>query len=88
MMFLTVSSVPVTVTFPSLPTAATVTLQQAIRDIAAEYTDVATVATVVTGAQQGGPTTSVSLQRGYFYRFHVSGVSGGTNPTIIAKIGG
>lgn len=81
-------TVPVTVTFPSLPTTATVTLQQAVRDIAAEYTDVATVATVTGGAQQGGPTTSVSLQRGYFYRFHASSVTGGTNPTIIAKLGG
>jgi hypothetical protein len=82
-------TVPVSVTFPSLPTTATVHLQAAIRDIDAEYTNVdgTGIATVAGGVQTAGPLNQVTLQRGYVYRINVSSVTGGTSPSIIAKIG-
>ena len=48
-------TLPVAVSFPTLPTAATVSLQAAIRDIAAEYTTLQAVATVSASAQTVGP---------------------------------
>ena len=78
-------TLPMAVSFPTLPTAVTVSIQSAIRDIASEYTTLQTVATVAASAQTIGPFGYVTLQRGYFYRFSVSGLSG--TGTIIAKVG-
>jgi hypothetical protein len=78
-------TLPLSVTFPTLPTAVTVSIQGAIRDIASEYTTIGIVATVVTGGQTVGPFGQLSLQRGYFYRFAVTGLTG--TGTICAKIG-
>jgi hypothetical protein len=80
-------SLPVAITFPSLPTTATVNLQAAIRDIAAEYTTIQLMATVAGGVQTTAPFSYVTMQRGYFYRLLNSSVTGGTSPTIIGKIG-
>lgn len=72
------------VAYPSIPTAATVKLQGAIHDNDAEYVDVATVSTVTGGSVQ---STSASFTGKFnYYRFSNTGVSGGTNPTIVAKI--
>lgn len=78
-------TLPVAVTFPTLPTAVTVSIQAAIRDIASEYTTLGVVAAVAAGAISAGPFASVTLQRGYFYRLAVTGLSG--SGTITAKVG-
>ena len=80
-------TLPVSVTFPSLPTTMTVTLQAAIKNLDSEYTTLGTVATVAGGAETVGPFAQVQLQRGYCYRFNVTNASGGTAPLIVAKIG-
>lgn len=85
------ATVTAAVTFPSLPTAATVVLQQALKNIDAEFTTIlptggGTAATVAAGVQTVGPVASYTLTRGNFYRFLVSGVSGGTLPTIVGKL--
>lgn len=81
-------TVPLAVTFPTLPTAASVDLQAALHNINSEFTKVATVVVVAAGAYTAGngPFNQVTLQRGYFYRFAVSGLSG--TGTIVGKIGG
>lgn len=78
-------TLPVSVTFPTLPTGATVSIQAAIHNIDSEYTTLGTVATVAASAQTVGPFGQVTLQRGYCYRFLVSGLTG--SGTIVAKIG-
>lgn len=87
-----------TVTFPTLPTAATVVLQGANFDVDSEYTAIATVATVAAGAQStpkvtevqnngGGTTTAINSPVNFrFYRFFTSGITG--TGTIIARIEG
>lgn len=80
-------TVPFSAYCPSLPTAATITLQVAIRDIDAEYTNTSSVVTVASSAYTAGPVVEATLQRGYFYRVKVTGVTGGTSPTVIAKVG-
>ncbi len=80
-------TLPLSVTCPSMPTAATFTLQRAIRDIAAEYTNTSAVVTIAAGAFTAGPCVLATLERGYVYRLAVTGVSGGTNPTVVAKVG-
>jgi hypothetical protein len=81
-------TVSVVCSFPSLPTAATVNLQWAIMDIDSEYENFGTtaVATVAGGAVTVGPGLQFSLNMSRFYRLNATGVSGGTNPTIIGKI--
>lgn len=88
-------SVTVATTFPSLPTAATVTLYTAISntDNPLEWTSMGVVATVAGGAvtapatasPNGGVATFTS-PAGRFVRLVVSGVTGGTSPTVIAKM--
>jgi hypothetical protein len=80
-------TIPLAVTCPSMPTAATFTLQRSIRDIAAEYTNTGAVVTIAGGVFTAGPTVQATLERGYFYRLAVTGVSGGTSPSVIAKVG-
>jgi hypothetical protein len=63
------------------------TLQVAIRDIASEYTNTTTVVTVAAGAYTAGPVVQATLQRGYVYRLAVTGVTGGSAPSLIAKVG-
>jgi hypothetical protein len=80
-------TIPLAVTFPTLPTAASVSLQAALHNVNSEFTNVGSaLVTVASSAYTAGPFAQVTLQRGYFYRFAVSGVSG--SGTIVAKIGG
>jgi hypothetical protein len=86
-------TLPLAVTFPSAPASATVTLQMAVRDIAAEYTtclnpDTGNPIQVTYGGGNYQPVVQAPFQRGYFYRLAVTNVVGGSSPTIIGKIGG
>jgi hypothetical protein len=78
-------TVPFSVTFPTLPTAATVSLQGALRDNNAEYVTLITAGAVAAGAQTFGPFGEATLQRGYLYRFAVTGLTG--TGTVVAKLG-
>lgn len=80
------STVPLSVLFPTLPTAVKVDIQGAQRNVDNEFTTIQNVATVAASASAGGPFQQVTLQRGYFYRLLVSGLTG--TGTIVAKIGG
>jgi len=73
------------VSFPVLPTAVTVKLQQAMKDIDSEYADLATVTSVVAGVQTGGQITLQGVL-GLFLRFNTSGVVGGNSSLIVAKL--
>lgn len=88
-------SITVATTFPSLPTAATVTLYTAISntDNPVEWTQMGVVATVAGGvitvpanASANGGVATFSTPAGRFFRLVISGVSGGTNPTVISKM--
>jgi len=88
-------SITVATTFPSLPTDATVTLYSAIdnSDNPAEWTQMGVVAqvaggvvTVPSNASANGGIATFSTPAGRFFRLVVSGVSGGTSPTLIAKM--
>lgn len=87
-------SITVATTFPSLPTAATVTLYTAIGNTdLAEWTQMGVVATVVGGAvtvpanaSTNGGVATFTTPAGRFFRVVVSGVSGGTTPTLICKM--
>jgi hypothetical protein len=85
-------TVPVAVTFTGgvLPTAITVTLQVAVRDVDAEYTNTSTAVVVAAGAYSAnaGPVVQATLQRAGFYRLKVSGLTAGSATGIIGKIGG
>ena len=83
-------TVPIAVTFPGgvLPTALTTTLQVALRDVDAEYTNTTTAVTVAATAYTAGPVVQATLQRGYFYRLKNSGLTAGSATGIIGKIGG
>ena len=82
-------TLPLAVTFPGnvLPTAVTVTLQVAVRDVAAEYTNTTTVVTVAAGAYTAGPVVQATLQRGYVYRVSISGLTLGSATGITVKVG-
>lgn len=72
------------VSFPTLPTAAVVTLQQAVIDLDAEYADIATVISVSSSAIVSGGQITVDPVLGKFFRFNVSGHTGGG--TIVGKL--
>lgn len=72
--------------FPTFPTAAVVSLQQAVQDLDAEYSTVAIVATVTGGAlSAAGGQFTVDPALGKFFRVIVSGLSGPAS-TIVCKI--
>lgn len=83
-------SITVATTFPSLPTAATVTLYTAINNNpeadSPEWTSMGVVATVAAGAQTLGPLVTFATPAGRFFRVVVSGVTGGTAPTLVCKM--
>lgn len=90
-------SITVATTFPSLPTAATVTLYSAIANNPQagdpEWTQMGVVATVAggaitapTNASPNGGVATFTTPAGRFFRVVVSGVSGGTNPSLICKM--
>lgn len=75
------------VSFPSLPTSVIVTLQQAVVDQDSEYVDIATVVTVSGGVvTAAGGQITVDPVMGRFLRFNNGTVTGGTLPTLIAKL--
>lgn len=73
--------------FPSLPTAAVVSFQAAIHNVDSEFATIAPVTTVVGGAvtAQGNLIEVTSTELNYF-RVLVSGVSGGTSPSVVCKV--
>jgi hypothetical protein len=83
-------TIPFAVTFPGgvLPTAVTATLQRAIRDLAGDYTNTPAVVTVAAAAYTAGPTVQATLERGYFYRCAITGLTLGSATGVIAKVGG
>lgn len=78
-------TIPLAVTFDTIPTAVTVTLQKAIHDTAAEYTNTSAVVTVAASAYTAGPVVEATLERGYFYRVAITSLTGGSK--ICAKVG-
>lgn len=82
-------TIPLSVTFAGgvLPTAVTATLQRAIRDLAVEYTNTSAVVTVAATAYTAGPTVLATLERGYFYRLAITGLTIGSATGVIAKVG-
>jgi hypothetical protein len=85
-------SITVATTFPSLPTTATVTLYTAITnnpqnvEASGEWTSMGVVATVAGGAQTVGPLVTFATPAGRFFRLVVTSITGGTSPTICAKM--
>jgi hypothetical protein len=75
----------VVVSFPTVPTAAVITLQSALFDIDSEYANVATVVSVAGGVVTGGQVI-VDDQADRFYRLNTSGLTG--SGTIVGKING
>lgn len=67
------------------PTTATVTLQEAVQDLASEYQDIGLVCTVAGGMITAGPIASVTSVDGRFYRLNVTNYTGSAT-TIIGKI--
>lgn len=70
------------VTFPQIPSAATVTLQGAMRNFETEYVDLKQI-----GIVAGGAVTQTQAQfagEGMYYRYHVTGVSGAG--TVIGRL--
>lgn len=80
-------TIPLAVTFQTIPTAVTVTLQKAIHDIDAEYTNTTAAVTVAASAYTAGPVVEATLERGYFYRVLVSGLTLGSGAGLCAKVG-
>lgn len=80
-------TIPMAVTFQTLPTDVTVTLQKAIRDIDGEYTNTTAAVTVATSAYTAGPVVEATLERGYFYRALVSGLTLGSGAGLCVKVG-
>lgn len=86
-------SITISTSFPSLPTAATVTLYTAINNnpqsasLTGEWSQmVGPVATVAGGVQSGSQLQTYNFPAGRFFRVVVSGVSGGTLPSIVCKM--
>ena len=84
-------TVPLAVTFAGgvLPTAVTVTLQVALRNVDSEFTNTTTTVVVATTAYTAahGPVVEATLEHGYFYRVLVSGLTLGSATGIVAKLG-
>ena len=79
-------TVPVSVTFPAVPTGVTVTLQRALKNNDAEFTnDTSAQVVYASSAYTSGPVVEATLERGYLYRLYVSGLTG--NGTVIGKLG-
>ena len=66
--------------FPSAPGAVTLTLQASLANIDSQYSDLTTITNV------NGDTQTISGTRFLFLRVVASGVSGGSSPTVVAKI--
>jgi len=73
------------VEIPSLPTTATIVVQTSDIDLDANYQTLGTVASVAGGVLSGGSVVFANV-RANFVRYKVSAVTGGSSPTIIAKV--
>lgn len=85
------SNLLVEVTFPSLPTTATVGLYASMTPWKNKFSAIGsgiTVATVAAGSQSTDINTQITLGAYPYLCLYVSSVTGGTNPSIIAKITG
>lgn len=80
-------TIPMAVTFQTFPTDVTVTLQKAIRDIDGEYTNTTAAVTVAASVYTAGPVVEATLERGYFYRALVSGLTLGSGVGLCVKVG-
>ena len=82
-------TLPWAVTFTTLPTAITATLQVAIVDIDSEYTNTTSTIVVATTAYTAGhgPVAEATLERGYFYRIACTGLTLGSGAGMVGKIG-
>lgn len=72
------------VEFPSAPVSVDVRLQGALRDVESEYEDIPNAA--ITSASGGVVMVTLGQVRFLFVRANVAATSGGTNPSIIAKL--
>lgn len=83
-------SISVTVSYPSAPAGIKFALQAALRNVDAEYVDIIKDETAAgTYSDSGAPgSASTQLWPGAwrFVRYKDTGSTGGTNPTVIAKI--
>lgn len=79
-------TVATAVTFTTLPTAATIKLQRAIRCVNSEFTDIGNAAVIAATAFTTGPVAQFTLEKGYFYRFNLSGLTLGSGAGIVAKL--
>ena len=70
--------------FPTIPTACVVSLQQAVIDLDSEYTTIDTVVTVSGGLITLGGQGTIDPVLGRFFRFNISGLTG--TGTIVAKL--
>lgn len=74
------------VTFGTNPTAITVSLQTALRDVDSEYSTIGTAAVIAGGTYSQGPTSGFTLQKSMYYRFLVTGLTAGSVAGMVAKI--
>lgn len=80
-------TITTSVTFSTVPTAITLTLQKAVRDVEGEYTNVTGSAAVISGsAYTTGPTTVYTLMGSGYYRFIASGLTLGSGAGMVAKL--
>ena len=81
-------TVPFSVTFTTLPTAATITLQKAISaQNSTEWTNTTAAVVIAATAYTAGPVVEATLERGYVYRCILTGLTLGSGAGIVAKIG-
>jgi hypothetical protein len=77
--------ITVSVSFPILPKACNVFLQEATIDLDSEYTNIAIVGTVSNSVAQGSVAVQTSVEiAGRFYRLAITGLTG--TGTIVGKI--
>jgi hypothetical protein len=75
------------VTFSTVPTAITVKLQKAERDVDSEYTTITGDAAVISAsAYTTGPVVTYTLQGSGYYRFIGSGLTLGSGAGMVAKL--
>lgn len=80
-------TVTTSVTFSTLPTAITLTLQKAVRDVDSEYTNITGAAAVVAAsAYTTGPVAEFTLKGSGFFRFIGSGLTIGSGAGMVAKL--
>jgi hypothetical protein len=80
-------TITTSVTFSTVPTAITVSLQKALRDVDSEYTTITGAATVIAASTYTtGPTVEYTLKGSGYYRFIGSGLTLGSGAGMVAKL--